>query len=61
MDTIPPRPELLARTAEIVASFVGNNSVAVGDLPALITSVFGSADLLDAMHANILPRTFSAG
>jgi predicted transcriptional regulator len=28
-------------TAEIVASFVGNNTVAVGDLPIVIASVFG--------------------
>jgi len=34
--------ELLALTSEIVASFVSNNSVAAGDLPALIKSVFGS-------------------
>ena len=29
-------------TAEIVASFVGNNVVPVGDLPAVIASVFGA-------------------
>ena len=34
------RPELLSLTTEIVASFAGNNTVAVGDLPAVITSVF---------------------
>ena len=33
--------DLHSLTAEIVASFVGNNSVAVGDLPAVIASVFG--------------------
>src|SRR5688500_12866028 len=27
----------------------------------MTTSVSGSADLCDAMHTNILPRTFSAG
>jgi predicted transcriptional regulator len=32
--------ELLSRTTEIVASFVGNNTVAIGDLPAVIASVF---------------------
>ena len=32
--------ELLALTTEIVASFVGNNAVAMSDLPALIASVF---------------------
>jgi len=35
-------PNLLALTAEIVASFAGNNTVAAGDLPVLIKSVFGS-------------------
>ena len=34
------RQELLNLTAEIVASFAGNNAVAVGDLPAVIASVF---------------------
>ena len=29
-------------TTEIVASFVGNNVVAIGDLPAVIASVFGT-------------------
>jgi predicted transcriptional regulator len=29
-------------TAEIVASFVGNNPVAIGDVPAVIASVFGA-------------------
>ena len=29
-------------TTEIVASFVGNNTVVVGDLPAVIASVFGA-------------------
>ena len=32
--------EHLALTTEIVASFVGNNAVAMSDLPALIASVF---------------------
>jgi predicted transcriptional regulator len=34
------RQELLSLTAEIVASFAGNNTVAVGDLPAVIAGVF---------------------
>ena len=32
--------ELLALTTEIVASFVGNNAVAMSDVPTLIASVF---------------------
>jgi len=27
----------------------------------ITTSVFGSADVCDAMHTNIFPRTFNAG
>jgi predicted transcriptional regulator len=42
MENTPDRPNLLALTAEIVASFVGNHSVATGDLPGLIKSVFAS-------------------
>jgi predicted transcriptional regulator len=34
------RQGLLNLTTEIVASFAGNNTVAVGDLPAVIASVF---------------------
>jgi len=34
------RRELLSRTTEIVASFAGHHTVAVGDLPAVIASVF---------------------
>ncbi len=36
------RQELLSLTTEIVASFAGNNAVAIVDLPALITSVFST-------------------
>ena len=32
--------ELLSLTTEIVASFAGNNAVAIGDLPGVISSVF---------------------
>jgi predicted transcriptional regulator len=34
--------DLRSLTTEIVASFVGNHTVAVGDLPAVIASVFGA-------------------
>jgi predicted transcriptional regulator len=33
---------LLSLTTEIVDSFVGNNPVAIGDLPAVIAAVFGT-------------------
>jgi predicted transcriptional regulator len=41
-DTSNPRQELLTLTTEIVAAFVGNNTVATNDLPALVSSVFRS-------------------
>src|SRR5690348_10316938 len=37
-----PHQELLALTTDIVAAFVGHNSVAAGDLPTLISNVFRS-------------------
>jgi len=40
MDQKSERQELLSLTTEIVASFAGHNTVATGDLPALISSVF---------------------
>ena len=40
MDDDSKQQEVLALTAEIVASFVGNNAVAMSDVPALISSVF---------------------
>src|SRR3954451_22402201 len=40
MDDDSKPQELLALTTEIVGAFVGNNTVAMNDVPALITSVF---------------------
>lgn len=40
MDNAERRQELLSLTTEIVASFAGNNPVAVNDLPGLISSVY---------------------
>jgi predicted transcriptional regulator len=37
-----PHQELLTLTTNIVAAFVGHNSVAAGDLPALVSNVFRS-------------------
>ena len=42
MDAASDRQELLSLTTEIVASFAGNNAVAMTDLPALIASVFAA-------------------
>ena len=51
MENSPNRQELLALTAEIVASFVGYNTAAVGDLPALIASVHESLSLVGRPEA----------
>ena len=40
MDDANNRQELLSLTTEIVASFTGNNMLAVAELPALISSVY---------------------
>lgn len=37
-----PSEALITLTSDIVAAHVSNNDVAVGDVPALITSVFGA-------------------
>jgi predicted transcriptional regulator len=40
MDHEGKQPELLTLTAEIVAAFASNNTVTMGDLPGVISSVF---------------------
>ncbi len=40
MDSESKDQELLSLTTEIVASFAGNNTLAISDLPTLISSVF---------------------
>ena len=47
-DTNPDTETLLALTADIVSAHVGNNSVGVGDLPALIVSVHAALANLGA-------------
>jgi predicted transcriptional regulator len=42
MDDQNEQQKLLSLTTEIVASFAGNNTVAVGDLPGIISSVFSA-------------------
>src|SRR5687768_10859892 len=42
MDHEGKKQELLSLTTDIVAAFAGNNTVAVGDLPGLISSVFAA-------------------
>lgn len=51
-DTIADKPDLLALTADIVSAHVANNSVAVGDLPALISNVHRSLASLGATPAS---------
>ncbi len=43
--------ELLALTADIVAAHVGNNDVAIGDVPGLISTVHSALSSLGAMSA----------
>jgi len=56
MDESRPKAELLTLTADIVASHVANNSVAVSDLPALIENVFNSLSRLSGVAAKPEPR-----
>jgi len=51
VDKDKERQDLHSLTADIVASLVSNNAVAVGDLPAVIASVF------QALHSVAQPET----
>jgi predicted transcriptional regulator len=42
MDPEGKKQELLSRTTDIVAAFAGNNTVAISDLPGIISSVFAA-------------------
>lgn len=44
--------ELLELTAEVVAAYVGNNSVPAGDLTSLITDVHAALDRVGNGHAS---------
>ena len=59
MENTPDSPNLLALTAEIVASFVGNNTVATGDLPVLIKSVFGSLNAAGQAEVTKAPEVLT--
>jgi len=52
-ETIDPPVELLQFTADIIAAHVSNNSVSIGELPALIASVHGSLAGLGAAPQQI--------
>ena len=40
LEDMDEKSELIEMTADIVSAYVGNNSVATGDLPALIQSIY---------------------
>jgi len=44
-------PELIALTAEVVSAYVGNNKVAVSELPALVRSVYEALSIAGAPAA----------
>ena len=46
-DYTPSRETLITLTSDIVAAHVSNNSVAVGDVPTLISNVYGALAGLD--------------
>jgi predicted transcriptional regulator len=59
MESSRDRQQLLALTAEIVASFVGSHTAATGDLPGLIKSVFGSLRSAGQAEATKAPDTLT--
>jgi predicted transcriptional regulator len=42
MEESSRQQELLSLTTELVAAFVGNHTIGVGDIPHLISGVFGA-------------------
>ena len=54
-DASPAHADLLALTADIVAAHVGNNTVAIGDVPALISGTFDALTRLGATAAAPAP------
>lgn len=46
------KADLVAMTAEIVAAYLGNNSVAMSDVPALIETVYSGLSNVDASRAS---------
>ncbi len=54
----PPEPtNLVEVTAEIVAAYVGNNTIATADLPSLISSVADQLGRLEQEHAEPVKPT----
>jgi len=47
--------DLVAMTAEIVAAYLSNNSVAISDVPALIETVYTGLSNVEASHSGDLP------
>ena len=45
-EALPAHADLLALTADIVSAHVGNNTVAIGDLPTLIAGTFTALEKL---------------
>ena len=50
------REELLALTTEIVSSYVSNNTVAAGDVPALIETIFQTLSNIDNAQSTLDDR-----
>ena len=53
----PELTNLVEVTAEIVSSYVGNNTIATADLPGLISSVAGQLGRLEQEHAEPVKPT----
>jgi predicted transcriptional regulator len=48
-----PDPELLKMTAQVVASYVGNNMVATGQIPEVIRAIFSTLTSLDGSESGM--------
>ena len=50
------KPELLEMTADIVSAYVGNNSVAANDLPALIANIHAALSTVSTGVVEVEPE-----
>jgi predicted transcriptional regulator len=55
-ETTPSSDEILRMTTEVVAAYLGNNTMPAGQIPDVINTVYGSLRKLDGSAANSRAR-----
>ena len=55
-ETVAPQDDLLRMTAEVVAAYLGNNTMPAAQIPDVINTVYGSLSKLDGTVAAVRMR-----